>query len=144
MSTGIQAEQHREILSTELATWLKRQGDMWWNVDGDPVLTGLLAFPSLGEDLAEVLRRLDRSLLVRDRRAEPSGKGERIDETQLDEFVTTLGGNLHTIDGGSKPAWADDRLLFFCWKGSSNEWMLVEDRETTESNRTDVATAGVQ
>lgn len=144
MPSGIQAESHYEISSAELAAWLERQGDAWWNVDGDPLLTGLLAFPSSGEELAEVLRRLDRPLLVQDRRAEPKGKGERIEGNKLDELVTTLGNNIHMINGGPKPAWVGDRLFFLSWKGSRGEWMLVEDRETAESNRTDVAAAGKQ
>ena len=144
MPSSIQAESHYEISSGELATWLERQGDAWWNVDGDPLLTGLLPFPSSGEELAAVLRRLDRPLLVQDRRAEPKGKGERIDGNKLDELVTTLGNNIHVINGGPKPAWAGDRLFFLSWKGSRAEWMLVEDRETAESNRTDVAAAGKQ
>ena len=130
MPDDIRGESHYEISSTELAAWLERQGDAWWSVDGDPLLTGLLAFPSPGEELAEVLRRLDRPLLVQDRRAEPKGKGERIDSTRLDELATILGNNVHMTNGGAKPAWTHNRLFFFSWKGSQREWMLVEDSET--------------
>ncbi|MBN9120811.1 MAG: hypothetical protein J0I06_16955 [Planctomycetes bacterium] len=144
MMDGIHEQPHYEVQSTELAAWLERQGDAWWNVDGDSLLTGLLTFPSPGDELAAVLRRLDRPLLVQDRRADPKGKGERIDSTKLDELVTSLGNNLHMINGGAKPAWASDRLFFLSWKGSRGEWMLVEDRETTESNRMDAAAAGKQ
>jgi hypothetical protein len=140
----IRDEPHYEISSPELAAWLDRQGDAWWSVDGDPLLTGLLAFPSPGDELAAVLRRLDRPLLVQDRRAEPKGKGERIDSTKLDELATTFANNVHLMNGGAKPAWADDRLFFFSWKGSPREWMLVEDSETAESSRQDAATAGKQ
>lgn len=143
MPGDIQAEPYYEISSTELAAWLERQGDAWWSVDGDPLLTGLLAFPSPGDELATVLRRLNRPLLIQDRRADPKGKGERIDTTKLDELATTL-GNIYEINGGAKPAWASDRVFFLSWKGSRTEWMLIEDIETTESNRKDVAEAGKQ
>lgn len=142
MPSGIQAERHYEVSSVELAAWLERQGDAWWTVDGDPLLTGLLPFPSPGDELATVLRRLNRPLLVQDRRAEPKGNGERIDSNELEELVTTFGNNIHMINGGPRPAWAGDRLFFLSWKDSPGEWMLVEDRETAESNRTDVAAAG--
>ncbi len=144
MPDDIRDEPHYEISSAELAAWLDRQGDAWWSVDGDPLLTGLLAFPSPGDELSDVLRRLNRSLLVQDRRAEPRGKGERIDSTGLDELVTTFANHVHPTNGGEKPAWVADRLFFFSWKGSSGEWMLVEDSETAESSRRDAATAGKQ
>jgi hypothetical protein len=142
MPGGIRSGPHYEISSTELACWLEEQADVWWNVDGDPLLTGLLSFPSTSDELAGILRRLNRPLLVQDRRAEPKGKGERIDGRKLDELATTLGNNVHVTNGGAKPSWAGDRLFFFSWKDTPGEWLLVEDGATTESNRTEAAAVG--
>ena len=37
-----------EVPSSELAAWLEQQGkDRWWNVDGDPLLTGEMPFPCI-------------------------------------------------------------------------------------------------
>ena len=39
------------------------------------------------------------------------------------------------------PAWAKDRLLFLCWEDRGDEWLLVEDEETTQRSREDAAVA---
>ena len=44
---SIQSEPHFEVPSAELATWIEKQGTaIWWNVDGDPLLTDRVAFPA--------------------------------------------------------------------------------------------------
>ncbi len=40
------------------------------------------------------------------------------------------------------PARTNDRLLYLCWQGSDEEWLLVEDLETTENSRSDLAVNG--
>jgi hypothetical protein len=59
----------------------------------------------------------------------------------VDGLVNRLGNNA-SIPSSSKAAWTDDRVLYLCWDGSDEEWLLVEDRETTESNRNDLALKG--
>jgi hypothetical protein len=135
---SLRDEPHYRIASTELAAWLESQGtDRWWSVDGDPLLTGRLSLPCPADELADELRRINRTLLVQDRRKNPSGHGEPIVAQNLDELVTRMGDNLQT--NGTKPAWANDRLLFLSWEDRGDEWMLVEDVETTESSRKDAA-----
>ena len=74
---------HYEIHSTELAAWLEKQGkDRWWNVDGDPLLTGRLEFPCPADELAEELRRLNRPLLVQAKT--PDARGQQVDRNQID------------------------------------------------------------
>ncbi len=141
MPDGIRSGLHYELSSTELASWLEGLADLWWNVDGDPLLTGLLSFPSTADELAGILRRLNRPLLVQDRRAEPKGTGELIDGCNLDELATSLGDNIF-VTNGAKPSWAGDRLFFFSWKDTTREWLLVEDGATTESNRSEAAAVG--
>jgi hypothetical protein len=129
-------EPHYKISSSELAAWLGGQGaDRWWNVDGDPLLTGRLSFPCPADELAAELRRINRTLLVQDRRKTPSGRGEQIAARDLDSLVTRLGDNVQA--NGTKPPWANDRLFFLCWEDRGDEWLLVEDEETTERSRAD-------
>ena len=137
---SLRDEPHFTIASTELADWLEGQGtDRWWNVDGDPLLTGRLSFPCPADELAEELRRLNQTLLIQDRRKPPLGQGERITAGDLDALVTRLGDNLET--NGPRSAWARNRLFYLCWQDRADEWLLVEDEETTERSREDAALA---
>jgi hypothetical protein len=137
---SLRDEPHYKIASSELAAWLEAQGaDRWWNVDGDPLLTGRLSFPCPADELAAELRRIDRMLLVQDRRKTPSGRGEPISARDLDALVTRLGDNVQA--DGATPPWANDRLFFLCWEGREDEWMLAEDEETTRQSREDAAVA---
>jgi hypothetical protein len=137
---SLKDEPHYTIAAAELADWLEGQGtDRWWTVDGDPLLTGRLSFPCPADELAAELRRINRTLLVQDRRPTAPGQGERIQARDLDALVTRLGDNVQAK--GTKPAWANDRLLFLCWEDRGDEWLLVEDGETTERSREDATVA---
>lgn len=130
---------HYEIPAQELAAWLEQQGkDRWWNVDGDPLLTGRLSIPCPADELAEELRRLNRPLLVQAKT--PGAEGQQIDRNLLDGLVSRFYETIHT-NGNENPPWAEDRFLYLCWKGSSNEWMLAEDSLTTKQNQADAAEA---
>jgi hypothetical protein len=135
---SLRDEPHYKMAAAELAAWLEGQGtDRWWNVDGDPLLTGRLSFPCPADELAAELRRINRTLLVQDRRRLPSGRGEQIVASDLDGLATRLGENIQT--NGAEPAWAKNRLFFLCWEDRGDEWLLVEDEETTERSRADAA-----
>jgi hypothetical protein len=135
---SIANEPHCEVSSAELAAWIDRQGaDCWWNVDGDPFLTGHLMFPCPGDELADELRRINRPLLVQDPQRRPTSRGQTIGRDQLDELVGHLGDPAPLT--GPRPAWVDNRILLLCWKGTDEDWLLVEDRETTERSREDFA-----
>jgi hypothetical protein len=135
---GLRDRPHYRIAAPELAKWLEGLGtDRWWNVDGDPLLTGRLSFPCPADELAAELRRINRTLLVEDRRDAASGRGEQVDARELDGLATRLGDN---VQGSGKSApWANDRLLFLCWEDRGDEWLLVEDEETTERSRADAS-----
>ena len=134
---SIQDRPHYEVPAAELAAWVEQQGaDRWWNVDGDPLLTGLLSFPAPGDELAEAFRHIGRALLVEDKHRDPAAKGQAIGRAQLDDLVGHLGDNVQVT--GRPPPWMSARVLCLSWKGSGDEWLLVEDLETTESNRADV------
>ncbi len=133
--TSILAGPHFELPSTELAAWVERQGmDRWWNVDGDPLLTGLVSFPCPGDELAVELRRLNRPLLVQAESAD--AKGELIDSTRLDGLVSWLRDAIPAYGVGAPPG-TGDRLFYLCWKGSPAEWLLIEDSLTTQEEKLD-------
>jgi hypothetical protein len=137
---SLRDEPHYAIASTELANWLERQGtDRWWTVDGDPLLTGRLSLPCPADELAEELRRINRPLLILDQRKPPVGQGESITASDLDALVARLGDNIHTTE--ARTAWALNRLFCLCWQDRGDEWLLVEDEETTERSREDAALA---
>jgi hypothetical protein len=134
---SLRDEPHYRISSSELAAWLEGQGtDRWWSVDGDPLLTGRLSLPCPADELAAELRRINRTLLVQDRRQPPAGRGEPITARDLDGLATRL---VDTVQADGASPWADDRLFFLCWEDGGDEWMLVEDEETTQRSRADAA-----
>jgi hypothetical protein len=136
---SLRDEPHYRISSSELAAWLEAQGtDRWWNVDGDPLLTGRLSFPCPADELSDELRRINRVLLVQDRRKPPSGCAEQIVARDLDGLATRLGDNVRT---NGTPPWASDRLFFLGWEDGGDEWLLAEDEETTECSRADASVA---
>ncbi len=64
---GLRDEPHYQIEPSKLADWLESQGtDIWWSVDGDRFLTGRISFPCPADELASLLRQVNRPLLVRD------------------------------------------------------------------------------
>jgi hypothetical protein len=129
--TGIRGGPHYEVPSIELAAWLEGKGkDRWWNVDGDPLLTGRLTFPCPATHLAADLKKINRPLLVQARKGDTGAKGQTIDCSKLDDAVGLLADNIQTTD--EAPPWANDRILFLCWKNSPHEWLLEEDSEATE------------
>jgi hypothetical protein len=124
--TGIRGGPHYEVSSVELAAWLEGQGkDRWWNVDGDPRLTGRLTFPCPAAHLAAELKKINRPLLVQARKGDAGAKGQLIDAAKLEDAVGLPAENAHTT--GQAPPWANDRILYLCWKGSLPEWLLEED-----------------
>jgi hypothetical protein len=131
--TGIRSGPYYELPADELAAWLEAQGnDRWWSVDGDPLLTGRLYFPCPADELAAELRRIGQQLLVQARKEDTGAKGQRIDRDKLDELAGKVADNLHLIRGGQLPGWSDDRLLYLCWEGSTNDWLLCEDSEVAK------------
>lgn len=135
---SIEAGRYYEIPSPELAKWLEEQGaDSWWNVDGDPLLTGRLTYPSPADELALELRKINRPLLVQAPCSDPEARGQSIDVSKVGPLVTHFADNLHST--GPLPDWAKDRFLYLCWKGSPHEWLLAEDSLTAKQFREELA-----
>ncbi len=140
---SLRDEPHFRIASSELAAWLEAQGvDRWWNVDGDPLLNGRVSFPSPGDELAAELRRINRVLLVQDRRKHPSGHGEQIVAQDLDGLVTRIKDYLPS--NGTRSPWENDRIFFLSWEGHGDEWMLIEDGQTTERELEEALESGTR
>jgi len=124
---------HFVISTNDLATWLERQGDQWWSVDNDPVLMEHLFLPCDGFTLAEFLRKLNRWVLVEDRRSPATGAGETIGPDELNALASRLNGKKHGRNA---------RLFYFSWANSPIEWLLFEDLRTTESMHEEMNAAG--
>src|SRR5262249_54836289 len=119
--TGIRGGPHYELPPAELAAWLEQQGpDLWWNVDGDPLLTGRLTFPCPARTLATQLRTISRPLLIQAKKDDTAAKGQPIGKDRIDTTVDRLGNNLHVISGEESPPWSANRILYLCWKGSTD------------------------
>ena len=97
----------------------------------------LVAFPCPGDELVAELRRLNRPLLVQVGKAD--AKGEPIDAGRIDDVVSRLREAFTLRPDTPEPLWANDRFLYLCWKGSSTEWMLVEDSVSTQDSLKDFA-----
>jgi hypothetical protein len=131
--TGIRAGPHYELPAKELAAWLEEQGkDHWWNVDGDPLLTGRMTFPCPAGELAAELRKIDRPLLVQANEDDVDAQGQPISKEKLSDLVGHFADGLSDEDDGQIPPWGGDRLFYLCWKGKLHEWLLEEDSEATE------------
>ncbi|MBI3821842.1 MAG: hypothetical protein HY289_04075 [Planctomycetes bacterium] len=131
----IQATSHYEIPAEELAKWLEQHvADSWWNVDGDPLLTGRLSIPCPSDELAAELRKINRPLLV-EAKGESGARGQVIDSTKI--------GSLARIEKLASPGpqapWVEDRFFHLSWKGSSHEWFLVEDSVSAKQFLEDAA-----
>jgi hypothetical protein len=134
--TGIRSGPHYEISSAALATWLEQQGpERWWNVDGDPLLTGRLTFPCPTDELAGELQKINRPLLVQAHKDDTLATGQPIGADKLKDVVVSVAESIPRLGPGPMPPWGSDRLLYLCWKSSPYEWLLTEDSETAEQMR---------
>jgi hypothetical protein len=126
---------HGEIPATEFAAWVEQQGaDTWWSVDGDSLLTGRLTFPCPGDELAAEVRRINRPLLV-GMPKKTTDTGVSLKTADLDTIVSRFAD--HVEIKGTRPIWTNDRLLSLSWKDSGEDWLLIEDEETSESSHAD-------
>ncbi|MDB5305840.1 MAG: hypothetical protein JWO38_42 [Gemmataceae bacterium] len=133
---SIQDQPHYELPSTELAMWVERRGpNQWWMVDGDRYLGGRVPGPCRADELAAVLRRVNRVLLVADRQNRPDATGQPITADQIDSVVYRLADIMGLAPGQPEPPWANDLCLRLCWKGEPDEWLLMEDSVATEAFR---------
>jgi hypothetical protein len=128
---SIQAGPHYEVSAADLATWLEQHGpESWWNVDGDPLLTGRISFPCPTDGLAAELRSINRALLIQARKGDSNAHGQVVDAAVINNLVSRFAENIHSTE--KLPAWTNDRFFYLCWKGAPREWMLEEDTVTAQ------------
>ena len=134
--TTISNGPYYEISSSELAIWLETEAaGSWWNVDGDPLLTGRLSIPCPADELANELRSIGRPILIQAIRGDTEAMGQQLKADQVSRTVTRFQANLQTK--GPLPKWANDRLFYCCWKDSPHEWLLIEDSVTATQAEAD-------
>lgn len=131
---SVRQRPHYTLTTAELAKWLDKQGDTcWWSVDGDPLLTGLVSFPSPSGELAEALRQLKTPLFLQDKNDDAQATGQQITASDLDRLAET------DAEG--------NRSFLLAWNESSADdlgWLLVEDRETAQSSSSSAAEASAK
>jgi len=133
-----------EIPSAELAKWVDGFGsEHWWSVDGDRYITGWVGSPCRGDELAAVLRRAARPILVQAPPGETSATGQVIGADAVKHLGAPIGDSVYQIDRKMPlPTWADDTCFWMAWKGESNEWLLAEDSDATRTFSTTTTTPG--
>ena len=108
---------HYLVQAYNLASWVEDQGeDIWWSVDGDPLLNSRVMFPCPPDELAQELRKVNRPLLVSD----PNGAGHG-EEVVPDDLSRLLEREELGVP-----------VLYMSWQGDSNDWLLIEDEPLGE------------
>lgn len=108
---------HYLVQAGQLASWVEDQGqEIWWRVDGDPLLNRRVMFPCPPEELARELRKVNRPLLVADPNG--AGRGEEVAAADLSRL-------LEREELGVP-------VLYLSWLGDSNDWLLIEDEPLGE------------
>jgi hypothetical protein len=137
--TGLRSGPHYEVFSGDLARWLEQQGaERWWNVDGDPLLTGRINFPCPADELATELRKINLPLLVQAKKENTRASGQTVSADELNDIVGRLPQNIRFSEAKHGAPGGGDLLLYLCWKDSTDEWLLIEDSETAQQMRTEI------
>ena len=105
----IHEQPHYEVSSAELATWVEQQGtNTWWAIGDDRYLSSRLSAQCRGDDLAAVLRRANRTLLVHDPLLRPDARGQTITANDIDSLTTrTDPSHLSNPSANPCPGWAE-------------------------------------
>ncbi len=112
---SVKNKPHYSILAASLAQWIEAQPDRWWSVDGDPLLTSLLDFPCPSDELAPMIRKIGKRLLLQDKNALSTAQGEEIESDMLDALSDTTNRQRQ-------------RTWCLSWQGSEIDWLLIEDQ----------------
>ncbi len=119
-------QQYLEVPIEFLVEWFSTVGsEAWWTVDGDHTLSGLIAFPCDGLDLASVLLSQFHKLKV------------RIIIHEIPTFLEISIDNLEDLVGV-----LDDcvsKILELKWIGESKSWFILEDITATKAMNEETA-----
>ncbi len=105
---------HYTLPAAILAQWIESQPDKWWSVDGDPLLTSIVDFPCPSDELAPMILREGKNLLLQDKNPASQAHGEVIGGDKLDGLADTS-NRKHR------------KILRLSWSGSDVDWLLIED-----------------
>lgn len=108
------------INADALAEWLDGQPEIWWNVDGDPLLTSHVDFSCPAEELSAELRRIGKPLRVYDPREASVAHGEAVVSGQLNELADTHNNS-------------QARTFLLSWEGDEIQWLLSEDPDAAKA-----------
>jgi hypothetical protein len=107
---------HQYVISSrELADWLDSQPDCWWMAGPDDLLVSKADFPCPSDELAAVLREVNKNIII-----------------HTDKAIGIENGR--QITGRALPLLADtqnryqNRDFLASWEGSKKEWLLTEDK----------------
>lgn len=121
MAVTVKSQPHFSLPAEEFAEWLESQPNGWWFVDGDPELTVQVDFPCPSDELSTAVRRIGKTLLIRDTTPGSTASGEPIPVDQLDGIANR--------DNRLK-----ERTFLCCWQDSDVDWLLIEDKEAAASD----------
>lgn len=110
----LQTMPHYTLSAAALADWIENQPDKWWSVDNEDYLWSVVDFPCPGDELAPVIRRVGKDVLVYDKTPGSTAHGERISADRL--------------AGLADFTERDHRMEFvLSWDDSDEVWLLSED-----------------
>ncbi len=116
---------HFIISSAELAKWIEEQKDLWWYVDGDPLLMSKLDFSCPSEELAAELKKQESHLMVFDGSEASTANGSTISAADLDKLANT-------------DNYYEARNFMMSWVSEAGEvfqWLLAEDPNAIEDSQ---------
>jgi hypothetical protein len=111
---SVKESPHYTLPAETLAAWIENQPDKWWFVDGDPLLTSVVDFPCPGDELAPMIRKIGKTLLLQDKNRGSAANGEPVEGNRLDELSDT-NNRRH------------QKILLLSWIDSDTDWLLMED-----------------
>lgn len=112
------------ISSAELARWIEGHKELWWYVDGDPLLMSKLDFSCPSEELATELKKQESNLMVFDGNEGSTANGKTILADDLEKLA-----NRDNNYGA--------RNFLMSWVSETGEifqWLLAEDPNAVEDS----------
>ncbi len=111
---SLKSDPHYTLSAAELADWIESQPDKWWSVYGDDDRLVAVDSPSPGDELAPVIRRVGKDVLVWDKAPGSQARGERIRADRL-PGIAYYGLQRHNM------------RFVMAWADADDVWELVED-----------------
>src|SRR5437588_2679260 len=111
---SVKENAHYTVPAATLAQWIESQPDRWWLVDGDPFLMSRVDFPCPSDELAPMIRKVGKDLLLLDKDPASGAHGEVVEASKLDQLCDT--SNRRHM-----------KTLLLSWADGTDVWQLLED-----------------